>query len=706
MKAWFSALLAVLCMLLGTRLAAQTQRALLIGINTYQPRGTRAEHPPGCTYGRCELGHFENLEGAVNDARSMADVLISPKFGFPAKNVVLLTNPAAPDPAAGAVLLPADQTTRDGILAAMQKYLVDVPQRGDTVVFYDASHGSLRVNSKGIKLTVAVGGKLVPADSTLVPSDAYKGGYDVRDREMTRIFNAALDKGVRLTVILDSCHSGAISRGLGPKYRQRALAFDPRDIAEGPELVNGQQRPAPTERKDNPALVFSAAQQDQSANEMPETDPSVEPHGAFTAALLDALKALPADTPAELVYQRVRGVLEGGNVPDQEPDLDARAARRQQTLFGGKAAESGKLRTAALKSNSDGSISLDIGRASGVGIGSEFTSTDPDSKGQRTELRITGLDGIARSLAVVVDPPGAKVTSGEFFELSKWMPVESPPLLVWHWPADLSDEQVMAAATQIGSSGAVSVSDPAEEPWTHMLSWDGSNWMLLQAGANSPVSLGAPLDGGVLRQHLPAGAKLWANLPPSRELAAKLAPSDPNSAVQFATDFAAAQYALTGVLTAHGPAYAWFHAGELRAGPPRPGSLGHSPGCSSDSRYPMRSDLVAMNHAGELDKSSAALNKYDCPAVSFIGSILAAASGAAPRTISCNSCSFSDPADGKAEALRQAQLALLRGPAVSVAGGSNRGVAVEGAAAAPPANDAGYSLPYYWAPFVLIGNYQ
>jgi hypothetical protein len=415
----------------------------------------------------------------------MADVLISPKFGFPAKNVVLLTNPAPPDPVAGVVLLPGDQTTRDGILAAMQKYLVDLPQRGDTVVFYDASHGSLRVNSKGTKVTVAVGGQLVPADSTLVPSDAYKGGYDVRDREMTRIFNAALDKGVRLTVILDSCHSGAISRGLGPKYRQRALAFDPRDIAESPDLVNGQPRPAPTERKDNPALIFSAAQQDQSANEMP-TDPSVEPgvepHGAFTAALLDALKALPADTPADLVYQRVRGVLEGGNVPDQEPDLDASAARRQQTLFGGKAADSGKLRAAALKSNSDGSILLDIGRASGIGIGSEFTATDPDSKGQRTELRITGLDGIARSLAMVVSPLGAKVNSGEFFELSKWKPAESPPLLVWQWPANLSGEQVMTAAAQIRNSGAVSVADPAEEPWTHMLSWDGTN----EAGPERP----------------------------------------------------------------------------------------------------------------------------------------------------------------------------------------------------------------------------
>src|SRR5579872_2796728 len=139
--------ISMFCLLLsGLQVAGQTRRALLIGINLYQPAGTTAEHPAGCMYGRCELGAFENLEGSVNDAQAMADLLTSPKFGFPAANVVLLTDPAPSTPRPGVAILPAEQTSRDGILAAMQKYLVDVPQRGDTVVFYDASHGSLRVN--------------------------------------------------------------------------------------------------------------------------------------------------------------------------------------------------------------------------------------------------------------------------------------------------------------------------------------------------------------------------------------------------------------------------------------------------------------------------------------------------------------------------------------------------------------------------------
>ncbi len=495
MKSTSAATFVWLCVLCGTPGPAQTKRALLIGINTYEPAGTRVQHPDGCTYGRCELGYFENLDGAVNDAQSMADVLTSPKFGFPSNQVVLLTNPAPPHPGASETILPAGQTTRDGILAAMQKYLVDVPHSGDTVVFYAASHGSLRINSKGTKLTVLVNGKYVPADSTLVPSDAYKGGYDVRDREMTHIFNAALDKGIHLTVILDNCHSGGISRGIQPKYRERDLPFDPRDVAEAPVLLpSGDPPPAPTERKDNPALVLSAVQQDQSSKETPDTIPPTEPHGAFTAALVEALQVLPADAPAAVVYQRVRAVIQNEDVPDEDPDLDATAQRREQPLFGGATVASDKIRTAALGTGNNGAVWLDVGRVSGVGVGSEFIATLPNSDGQKVQLRVTALEGIARSVAAVVSPQGAKVSSGDIFEMTKWSPAQAAPLSVWHWPATLSQADILAAAAQIQAAGITSVSDPAADAWTHILSWDGTNWTLQQAGAPSPAPLGATLQ--------------------------------------------------------------------------------------------------------------------------------------------------------------------------------------------------------------------
>ena len=91
----------------------------------------------------------------------------------------------------------------------MNKYLVEQPQKGDTVVLYVAGHGSLRVNSKSNKQTFDLGGKPTPLDNTIVPADAYLGTEDIRDREMARIFNKALDKGIHLTAIFDTCHSGA-----------------------------------------------------------------------------------------------------------------------------------------------------------------------------------------------------------------------------------------------------------------------------------------------------------------------------------------------------------------------------------------------------------------------------------------------------------------------------------------------------------------
>jgi CHAT domain-containing protein len=64
-----------------------------------------------------------------------------------------------------------------------------------------------------------------------------------------------------------------------------------------------------------------------------------------------------------------------------------------------------------------------------------------------------------------------------------------------------------------------------------------------------------------------------------------------------------------------------------------------------------------------------------------------------------------DPADGKAEALRQAQIALLKGPAASPGARSERGFETVPEPTST-AHDAGYSHPFYWAPFVLAGNFQ
>src|ERR1700691_5027842 len=69
------------------------KRALLVGIDLYEPAGTQAQHPAGCHGGRCDLPVFKNLDGPLNDVAAMRDLLSSPKFGFDPKNIVVVTNP-------------------------------------------------------------------------------------------------------------------------------------------------------------------------------------------------------------------------------------------------------------------------------------------------------------------------------------------------------------------------------------------------------------------------------------------------------------------------------------------------------------------------------------------------------------------------------------------------------------------------------------
>ena len=63
----------------------------------------------------------------------------------------------------------------------------------------------------------------------------------------------------------------------------------------------------------------------------------------------------------------------------------------------------------------DGTVSLDIGRASGLGAGSEFTSMVPTMQARRSSFELPILDGLARSSAQIVSPAGAKVAQAMSF---------------------------------------------------------------------------------------------------------------------------------------------------------------------------------------------------------------------------------------------------------------------------------------------------
>lgn len=570
---------------------AQTKYALLVGINTYQPPNTTVKRPSGANTGRFAPGAplFNNLTGPMYDVASMRTVLTSSKFGFPDddQHIHVLEDAAA---------------TREGILAAMKKYLVDLPQKGDTVVLYVAAHGSMRVNSKSNKQVFDLEGKPTALDNTIVPADAYLGAEDVRDREIARIFNKALDKGVRITAIFDTCHSGGIARGAdaGPRTVARMLAYDPRDIAEGPDTnPNGTPVIAPEDRKDNAALVLSATQVDQKAAELPDASP---PHGVFTMALIDALEALPANIPASDLWKRIQVDLEVQGYTGQQPQLDGTRERKRRPLFGGEA-ETGKVRAAVLGQNDDGTVVLDVGPVADVGTGSEFVSISQDKK---VVLRITGSVGINRSTAEVVSPAGATVAAKDVFELSRWVPAEKPSVYFWVPASTLTESQIESAIKEVKTAGVQLVSDPSLQAWSHLIRWDGSQWTVEKAGERGADPLGGTLAAAVLKEKLPRQAVVWLDLPPAAELSTRLQRNNPQST----TDPAKAMYLLAGLPTDAGPVYAWYNRGEYMAGRQTP--VGYGKGCSPDTPYPIRTDWFSGAEAAEsLTQSAEKLAKLN-----------------------------------------------------------------------------------------------
>jgi hypothetical protein len=564
-------------------LKTSNKYALLIGIDTYEPPGTKVKVPAGVKpVGRFAAGlEFPNLEGPTHDVDTMRTLLTGERFGFPEKNIDVLLDGAA---------------THDAILARLKKDLVDDRKTGDTVVFYISSHGSLRMNTKSDAQAFDLDGtgqNATPLDSTIVPADAYLGAEDVLSSDLRHLFNLAANKGVKLTAIFDSCHSGGQARGaVDTKMVPRDVEYDPRDLATPPAAET-----APADRKDNRVLILSAAQKDQSAMDVQDA----HPHGLFTAALVDALEELPPNAPAMDVYRRVLVDMETGGAANQQAALDATSERKHEPLFGGERVN-GPARATVV--SVDGGIVLDVGPAADVGTGSEFTAVNAVG-GVKTVLRVTDALSLARSNAVVVSPAKAEVMAKELFELTKWMPAPRPEVKFYAGPGNLSMAQIQAESAAINSAAVKLVEDPSANAWTHVVSWNGSAWTVqakktqgagkLDAKKAPPVVvLGATLTADGLKKSLPANATVWFNPPLPAEMKASLL-TDKNSAAQMTAKPDDALYVAAGVQNSKGLAYAWYQRGDYEADVQTP--AGYGAGCSPNSPYPLRTDWVPTTQA-------------------------------------------------------------------------------------------------------------
>lgn len=270
--------------------AAGRKFGLFVGINKYQDG-------------------IHQLEGCVNDAMKMRAALVS-KFGFKLADTTLLTDADA---------------TRENILAKLKMYQ-GLAQKGDIFVFHYSGHGTLfpdkyseyqdettmiYLETTDDKGKVEVMYPRDKYDSAIVPVNVRSTASGkpwrslILDDELYEIFSGFTQKGAKVDLISDSCHSGTISKGSTTSaVRQRATplatAFGAKRFADikfdSPSTVKTAKILPPIKGL---YMSLSGAKDDEFS--LDASDNGV-PMGLFTSTLLRSINAVGG---TKLTYQQL-----------------------------------------------------------------------------------------------------------------------------------------------------------------------------------------------------------------------------------------------------------------------------------------------------------------------------------------------------------------------------------------------------------------
>lgn len=259
------------------------KKAFCVGINDYP------------------YGADNDLKGCVNDANAWG-ALLKKHYDFTDVKTLLDA-----------------QATKSNMLAGL-KNLLSGAKSGDVLVFTNASHGTYLADTDQDEAKY---------DEALCPYDTDTNL--IVDDELRNLF-ANLPKGVSLTVISDSCHSGSVTRAaLSPTRRVRFLNPNLR----GGEVLDAQELRAASKKKEkfpesgmNEILLSGCKSNQYSADALIGSTF----HGAMTYYAIQAI----TDANYQLTYAELHEAL----LPlleeeayDQVPQLEGKAANKQKQIF-------------------------------------------------------------------------------------------------------------------------------------------------------------------------------------------------------------------------------------------------------------------------------------------------------------------------------------------------------------------------------------
>ncbi|CAN7432647.1 caspase family protein [Rhizobium sp. LjRoot30] len=251
-------------LLLASFAARAEDRALLIGIGDYE-----------------KLPERMFLHGPVNDVAAMK-TLLTGTLGFKPESIKVLLDKEA---------------TRSAMIAAAEEWLVAGTKPGDRVYFYYSGHG-LQVKDDN-------GDEEDGLDEAIATYDITPGESDwtniIRDDDIQALTEKMKDRMV--TLIIDACHSGTLSRSLNGSLDDYVVGmrYLPRPSKAGAEqTTRGLKIELAADAKPETVIegsltTWSAAAPYQVAWDDDRLPPD-ERHGVFTAAFVAGLVKGEADS--------------------------------------------------------------------------------------------------------------------------------------------------------------------------------------------------------------------------------------------------------------------------------------------------------------------------------------------------------------------------------------------------------------------------
>jgi hypothetical protein len=389
--------------------SASNLYALLIGVDCYLPPTS----PGGVS--------MNNLAGCVRDINHV-EAFLKNTLQLSDSNLLKLTASNAPnytEPAEPKEVWP----TYENMVAKFQE-ITEKAQPNDRVYIHYSGHGAqAKTIYPHLKGEYALDETLVPTDISCSDTRRY-----LRDVELALLMQKMVDKGLIVTLVLDSCHSGGAARSDRDDEEVRGvdiIDMTPRPtyslVAPMEELIQHwkNSNKKSTQDEDNSRninskswlpepngyVLIAACRDNESAYE--RIFEGNERNGALTYWLLKSLRELGTGTSAKVLHERILAKI---NTADrrQTPMLQGECDR---SFFGNNITTlelTASIRQFDVNKNR---VELSVGQAHGVRKGSEFAlyqlgTTDLTKTDRRIAfVQITQL-GAVKSWAIITQVLG------------------------------------------------------------------------------------------------------------------------------------------------------------------------------------------------------------------------------------------------------------------------------------------------------------